>query len=272
MLNRPILKMIAFSTVLFPFLTLLDCVTQAQEDPIKKALDDSPRHHEWISIPVGDAKLEGSLVFPEVSGEADIVIVIHENRGLTDWVRLIGDKVAAEGSVAFCPDFLTGKGPNGGNTDSFASSDDARKAIYELDPDFITNGLKAALEHLRDLPSTTDKAYAIGFCWGGGQTFRFATNEPSLSAANVFYGSPPDAGFDKIACPVYGFYGENDNRINATIDETKEKMKAAGKTYEPVIYEGVGHGFLRAGMEPDADEAGKKAVKEAWERFVGSLK
>lgn len=245
---------------------------RGQNDEIKKALEDSPRHHEWVEIPVGDsAKLAGVVVFPEVKGEADIVIVIHENRGLTDWVRLIGDKVAAEGYVAFCPDFLTGKGPGGGNTDAFVSSDDARKAIYELDPDGITKGLQAALKYFRDLPSTTDKATAIGFCWGGAQTFRFATNEPSLAAACVFYGGPPEEGFERIACPVYGFYGENDNRINATIEVTQEKMKAAGKIYEPVIYEGAGHGFLRAGMEPDASESEKQAVKAAWERFLGHL-
>ncbi|MCB9782962.1 MAG: dienelactone hydrolase family protein [Candidatus Omnitrophica bacterium] len=236
-------------------------------------LEDSPRHHEWVDVAYGDGEtIRCFLIYPEVKEAADSVIVIHENRGLTDWVRLIGDKLAAEGFVAICPDFLTGKGPNGGGTSSFSNSDEARTAIYQLDQNKINEALDAIVPYLRELPSTTDKVSVVGYCWGGGQCFDFATREKSLKSANVFYGRPPEEGYSNIQCPVFGYYGENDNRINATIPETKEKMKEAGKTYDPVIYAGAGHGFLRAGMEDDASEAEKKAVQEAWDRFIAILK
>jgi carboxymethylenebutenolidase len=211
-------------------------------------------------------------VYPEVQGEADSVIVIHENRGLTDWVRVVADRLAESGFVAFCPDFLAGRGPGGGGTQSFADSDEARKAIYELTPDGVSAGIKASMKFLRDLPSTTDQVNVVGFCWGGGQAFRFATEEPSLRAAFVFYGQPPESGFEKLSCPVYGFYGQNDNRINATIEKTQEKTKALGKRYDPVVYPSVGHAFMRTGMDAGADEALKKAVSEAWARMLSLLR
>lgn len=107
-----------------------------------------------------------------------------------------------------------------------------------------------------------------GFCWGGGQSFRFATNRPDLAAAFVFYGPPPDKdAMARIKAPVYGFYGGNDARIGATIPGAREDMKAAGKTYELVVYEGAGHGFMRAGEAPDATSENSKARDEAWERW-----
>jgi len=255
------------------FLTLLVATSAWTADPIIEQLEKSPRHHEWVDVAYGDGQsIRCFLVYPEVSGEADSVIVIHENRGLTDWVRLIGDKLAEEGFVAICPDFLTGKAPGGGGTSDFENADAARTAIYELDQEKITQALKAIVPYLRKLDSTTDQVSVVGYCWGGGQTFSFATEEPSLKSAHVFYGRPAEEGFKNIGCPVLGYYGENDNRINASIPETEEKMKDAGKTYEPLIYKGAGHGFLRSGMEGDASEAEKKAVEEAWERLVSNLK
>jgi len=239
----------------------------------KELLEQSPRHGEWVKIASSDDRVVNAfIVFPEIKEKAKSVIVIHEIFGLTDWIRLVCDKLAADGFVAICPDLLSGKAPNGGGTEAFASGDDVRSAIRELDADGITRDLQAVMKYVQDLPSTTDKVAVSGFCWGGAQSFRFATNESSLAGAFVFYGSPPGAAeIGRIKCPVYGFYGENDNRINATIDETKETAKAAGITYEPVIYPGVGHGFLRQGMEDDANDMEKAAVQQAWERFVSLL-
>src|SRR5207302_11321513 len=113
-----------------------------------------------------------------------------------------------------------------------------------------------------------------GFCWGGGQSFRFAGSRTDLKASFVFYGPGPtdkDAA-SKIHCPVYGFYGGNDNRINAGIPKTAKAMKEAGKTYEPVTYAGAGHGFMRAGEEPDASESNRKARKDGWQRWKIVLK
>ena len=73
------------------------------------------------------------------------------------------------------------------------------------------------------------------------------------------------------SAPVYGFYGGNDERINATMPDTTKQMKNRGKTYEPVTYEGAGHGFMRAGEAPDANEANKKARDDAWQRWKALL-
>ena len=238
----------------------------------KEQLDKSPRHGEWVKITTESGReVSAFIVFPEIKEKADSVIVIHEIFGLTDWIRQVGDELAKAGFVAICPDFLSGMGPNGGGTDSFGGNN-VRRAIRDLDPDQITADLKAVTKYVRDLPSTTDTVAVSGFCWGGRQSFRFATNDDSLKAAFVFYGSPPDAAaLGKITCPVYGFYGESDNRINSTIESTEEAAKSAGITYEPVIYSDVGHGFLRRGMAAEASEVQKAQTREAWERWVSLL-
>ena len=137
----------------------------------------------------------------------------------------------------------------------------------------MTADLNAVADHVAKLPACNGKVAVAGFCWGGAQTFRFATNRPSIAAAYVFYGTGPDeSAVPKIQAPVYGFYGENDARLNATIDKSAAAMKAAGKTYEPVIYKGAGHGFMRAGEEPNAMPANKQAREDAWARWKDLLK
>ncbi|MGB6980856.1 MAG: dienelactone hydrolase family protein, partial [Candidatus Acidiferrales bacterium] len=88
----------------------------------------------------------------------------------------------------------------------------------------------------------------------------------------VFYGAPPsNEAMAHITAPVYGFYAGNDARIGATIPDTVAAMKAAGKTYQPVTYDGAGHGFMRAGEAPDASAANKKARDESWVRWKSLL-
>ena len=140
-------------------------------------------------------------------------------------------------------------------------------------PPKLRRDLDAVQKYVRDLPSTNEKVAVSGFCWGGGQTFSYAVNSDTIAAGFVFYGSAPSTeDVPKISAPVYGFYGESDNRINATIDATKAAADAANVTYDPVIYEGVGHAFLRRGMAEDADEAQEAATKAAWERWVSLLR
>ena len=128
--------------------------------------------------------------------------------------------------------------------------------------------LNASADYALKQPSSNGKLFVAGFCWGGGQSFRFATNRPDLKAAFVFYGPPPaDDSLSHIKAPVYGFYAGNDARIGATLPDTREQMKAAGKTFAPVTYEGAGHGFMRAGEAPNASDANSKARADAWERW-----
>jgi carboxymethylenebutenolidase len=167
---------------------------------------------------------------------------------------------------------LSGAGPNGGGSEAFPNMDATRAAIAKLDPDQITGDLNAAADYVKKLPAADGKLAVAGFCWGGGQSFRFATNRKDLNAAFVFYGPPPEK-FEAISAPVYGFYAGNDARIDATIPATTDAMKKAKKRYEPVTYEGAGHGFMRAGEDPaNTNPANTKARTEAWQRWLALLK
>jgi carboxymethylenebutenolidase len=251
-----------------------------EQDWAKARADKSPRHQEWVTVKNGDRKVNSFVVYPEVKSKATAVVVIHEIFGMSDWVRSLTDQLAEAGYIAIAPDLLSGMGPNGGGTSEFDRSG-VGQAIQKLPADQITADLNAVADYVSKLPSCNGKVAVCGFCYGGSQTFRFATNRPSLKAAFVFYGSGPDSAeaIAKIKCPVYGFCGGMDNRINATLPKSTELMKAAGKIYEPVIYEGAGHGFMRAGEDPTAvvdpgktPEANKKARDEAWVRWKGILK
>jgi carboxymethylenebutenolidase len=236
-------------------------------------LEKSPRHHEWVAVKNGERVVHSFLVFPEAKDKATAVVVIHENRGLTDWVRSVADQLAEAGYIAIAPDLLSGMAPNGGKTSDFPSGDAAREAISKVTPEQATADLNAVADYVAKLPAANGKVAVAGFCWGGRQSFRFATNRADLKAAFVFYGNGPDSSdIAKIKCPVYGFYGGNDARVNATIPKTAEWMKGAGKSFEPVTYDGAGHGFMRAGEEPTAEAANKKARDEGWVRWKILLK
>ncbi len=240
----------------------------------KARLDKSPRHQEWAKVNHGNREVQCFVMYPEVKDKATAVLVIHEIFGLSDWARSMADELAEAGYVAIVPDLLSGMGPNGGGTSSFSGTGEITKAVSSLPPDQVTADLNAVKDYVAKLPACNGKVAVAGFCWGGGKTFRYATENPDIKAAFVFYGT----GFNnadaiaKISCPVYGFYGENDARVNKTIPESTELMKKAGKTFEPVIYAGAGHGFMRAGDAPDAQGPNKKARDEAWQRWVGLLK
>ncbi|MBZ5629853.1 MAG: dienelactone hydrolase family protein [Acidobacteriia bacterium] len=260
------------SAALVACLTMLVAVCSSAQDWAKAKLEKSPRHGEWVTIKHGERNLQALIVYPEVKSKAPVVVVIHEIFGLTDWVRGVADQLAANGYIAIAPDLLSGMGPNGGRSDAFAGVDAAREAIGKLAPEQVTADLNAAADYGKKLPASNGKLAVAGFCWGGGQSFRFATNRKDLAAAFVFYGPPPSSGMENITAPVYGFYGGNDARISATIPDAEQKLRAAGKKYELVVYEGAGHGFMRGGEDPNGREADKKAHEEAWQRWLKLLK
>jgi carboxymethylenebutenolidase len=195
--------------------------------------------------------------------------MIHEIFGLSDWAKLMADELAAKGYIVVAPDLLSGAGPNGGGSDSFAPAD-VNAAVSRLNADQVTADLDAAADYGKKLPAANGKVFVAGFCWGGGKSFAFATHRHDLSAAFVFYGTPP-TDVTAITAPVYGFYAGNDARITATVPATTEAMKAAGKKYEPETYEGAGHGFMRAGQAPDANDANKKAYEEGFKRLTSLI-
>jgi len=247
--------------------------TSEMQDWAKERLAKSPRHQEWVKVKNGTREVSSFVVYPEVKTKATAVVVIHEIFGMSDWVQSLTDQLAEAGYIAIAPDLLSGMGPNGGGTSEVRATDSnaVGKAIQALPPDQITADLNAVADYVSKLPAANGKVVVAGFCWGGTQTFRFATNRPTLKAAFVFYGSAPvkedktidKAALERIQAPVYGFYAGNDARINATLPATTDAMKELKKSYEPVTYEGAGHGFMRAGDAPEPKAPEAKGDKEA---------
>jgi carboxymethylenebutenolidase len=255
------------AVLLFPLAT----TSSFAQDWAKARLDASPRHHEYVPLKHGNRTVQAFVVYPEVKSKATVVVLIHEIFGLSDWAKEMADELAAKGFIVVEPDLLTGFGPNGGGSDAFADQDARVKAVSGLDAETVLADLDAASEYGKHLPAASGKLAVAGFCWGGGKSFAFATHRKDLSAAFVFYGPPP-AEFNTITAPVYGFYGGNDSRIDATIPDTTAGMKAAGKKYDPVTYDGAGHGFMRAGEDPsNTNPANKTARDDGFARLVKLL-
>ncbi len=240
--------------------------------PPEERLEKSGRHHEFVELKRTDGDpVRAFVVFPEVNKPVPAVIVIHENRGLNDWARSFADQVAEAGYLAIAPDMLTGKGPDGGDTKAFETSDDARTAIYKLTQEEVTAAVDAAVRYAEKHEAANGKVVVVGFCWGGAQAFHAATNE-NVDAACVFYGSAPDKEvLEKIQAPVYGFYGGNDFRITGNVPKVAEQMKEADKKFEPVTYKEAGHGFMRSGEEKEPEAANEKGRDEAWQRLLEVL-
>jgi len=265
------MKCLTFALLCSIFALTLFSPKAGAQDWAQSQLKKSPRHREWVTVKHDSRSVQTFVVYPESKDKRPVVLIIHEIFGLTDWAQELADEVAEAGYIAVAPDLLSGMAPNGGRTSDF-SGDKAIEAINHLNPDQITADLNAAADYALKLPAANGKLFVAGFCWGGGQTFRFATNRPDLAAAFVFYGPPPDKdAMARIKAPVYGFYAGNDQRIGATLPDAIANMKATGKTFEPVTYDGAGHGFMRAGEAPDAKEADRKARADAWKRWKSLL-
>jgi carboxymethylenebutenolidase len=259
------------------------------QDWAKDRLAKSPRHREWVKVKNGNREVNSFVVYPEVNKKATAVVVIHEIFGMSDWVQELTDELAEAGYIAIAPDLLSGMGPNGGGTSDVAAKgpNAIGAAIRELKPDQLASDLNAVADYISKLPAANGKVAVAGFCWGGSQSFAFATNRPSLKAAFVFYGSAPGnnpqgqpyatdkTALGRIGAPVYGFYAENDMRIDATVPPTTDAMKELNKKYDPVTYAGAGHGFMRAGEAPPpvspASQPGADPDKTAMESYGKAL-
>jgi carboxymethylenebutenolidase len=257
------------------FLIALGCILVANavfaqefKDFGKERLNSSPRHGEWVDLKSGDRTIKAFVVYPESKNKTPVVLVVQEIFGLTDWLRSLCDELAENGVIAIAPDLLSGQ--------KYEDGDAAGKATHALPKEQVTSDLNATAEYALKIPACNGTLAVCGFCWGGGWAFQYASINPKLKAAYSFYGVAVDNADDakKVACPVYGFYAENDERVDATIPKAEELMKAAGKKYEPMIYKGAGHGFMRSGEpnNPNVREGDRKARDEAWARWKALLK
>ena len=252
-------------------------------------LEKSPRHQEWVTSSNGGRTLKAWVVRPKVQGKLPVVLVLHEVFGLTDSTRNTADQIAAMGYLVIAPDMLSGRGPDGGNTDSFPSSHVASQTITSLRNDTVNSDLDAWADYGRKLPNAKSGEFAVvGLSWGGGAAFRYAAAQPkNLKAVFVFYDVGPPAitqgpdretatgafPVDTISVPVYGFYPSKDTRVMKSLQATKDLMAAQHKAYDPLIYEGAEHAYMRVGSDPaDSNPANAAAVKDSLARLDTLLK
>jgi carboxymethylenebutenolidase len=242
------------------------------EDAAKARLNASPRHGEFASIDVKGTPVRVWVVYPERKDKAPAVLVIHEIFGLTDWIRSVADQLAADGFIAVVPDLLSGKGPNGGGTEAYPDRDEVISAVSGLSRDEVIARLNEVRKYATSLPAASGKSATVGFCWGGSTSFAYAVAQPELDAAVVYYGTaPPDLStLATVKAPVLGLYGGNDARVDTTIEATAAKMKELGKVYEPHVFDGAGHGFLRA--QDAQDGANSRAARQAWPMTIAFLR
>ena len=216
------------------------------QDWARARVEKSPRHNEWVTVKHDNRSVETFVVYPTSKDKVPVVLVIHGNAGITDWVEDEADQIAEAGYIAVVPDLLSGMGPNGGRTSAFPSQDKAIEVTAHLNPDQITSDLNAVADYGLKLSGSSGKLFVVGFDWGGGQGFRFAADRPDLAAAFVFYGPLPDKDtMARIKAPVYAFYAKNDEHVVEMVSDTTASMSAAGKSYEAVIYEGADHGLTQ---------------------------
>ena len=230
-------------------------------------LSASPRHAEWAMIRVGGSdSVRAWVVYPERGTKAPVVIVVHEIFGLSTWIRGVADQLAADGFIAIAPDFLTGY--TGAFHPDSLPVDSARALIRRLDAGQIQSRIDAVARWGMALPSAVPRYGIVGFCWGGSVVFNHAVHAPTLGAGVAYYGSAPaPENLASVRAPVLGLYGENDQRVNATIAPTDSAMRAMGKTYQPHIFAGAGHGFLR--QQDGQSGANLEATRRAWPQTLG---
>ena len=225
-------------------------------------LQASPRHGEWVVVRTGSDSVRAWVVYPERADKAPVVLVIHEIFGLSNWIRAVADQVAADGFIAIAPDLLTMKDV-ARRPDGESDPDAARAVIGSLQTADVHRQLEAVAAWGMKLPAAKPAYGIVGYCWGGSTSFAHAVAAPGLGAAVVFYGSSPDAAaLSSVRAPVLGLYGGNDARVNASIAPAETAMKSLGKTYEPHIFDGAGHGFLRA--QDGQNGANLEATRRAW--------
>jgi carboxymethylenebutenolidase len=240
----------------------------------KAQLSSSPRHSEWVDIKPssGGVPIKSFVVYPERKDKAPVVIVIQEIFGLTDWIRGVTDQLAKEGFIAIAPDFMSGMGPNHGGSEELGEQGSTRVIgqLTETDRIRILNDVRT---YALTIPSASGKTATIGFCWGGGTSFLYALNQPALNAAVAYYGPMPDTlDYSKAKTPILGLYAGNDSRVDSGIEKAKTELAAKHVTYDPHIFDGAGHGFMRQQSATANGPGNPKAAEESWPLALAFLR
>ena len=200
--------------------------------------DDAEIETESIAYDVNGVTMYAYTAKPVKKMNMGAVMVIHENRGLTEHIKDVTRRAAKAGFFAMAPDALSESGGTPGN------EDEARKLFTTLDAKKNLENFIGSVNQLRQRKETNKKVGCVGFCWGGALANQLAVNVPTLNAAVAFYGGQPKAeDVPKIKAPLLLHYAALDERINAGIPAYEEALKKAGTKYEIIMYPGVNHAF-----------------------------
>ncbi len=224
--------------------------------------DDPSISVKTESYPGKAGTITGYLAKPRKDGRYPAVVVIHENKGLVEHIKDVARRLSVAGYVALAPDLLSRQGGTG----HFKSLEDLQKALTQVPPDGFVADLHSTFDHLKNLPFVIPNHLGVtGFCFGGGLTWRMATQRQDLKAAVPFYGAaPPLDDVPKIKAEVLALYASLDERINAGIPALEEALKRAGIRYQKVMYQDAKHAFHNdTGANYDAE-----AARDAWKRTL----
>ena len=226
----------------------------------------SPRKGEWALIRVGEDSVRAWVVYPARRQNAPVVVAIHDNQGMSNWIRSVADQLAADGFIGIAPDLLTMEGvarrPDGES--ELEGERGVRALLSRVDQAKRDRFIQAVGEWGTKQQGASSKYGVMGFCWGGGTVFAHAVAAPaSLGAVAVYYGpSPTPDRLTTVRAPILGLYGEDDARVNNSVPPAQDALKAAGRIFEPHYFPGAGHGFTRS--QEAREGANLEAVKKAW--------
>jgi len=230
-------------------------VTVGADDPAIQARD--------VSFQQGTAQVLGYVAEPRTGTPAPGVLVIHENRGMLEHFKDVARRLAKVGYVALAVDLAS----PGGGTARFTDLAQVSALLGRTPEDQLVAMLNAGVAYLQGLSSVRrDRVGAMGYCFGGGMTWRLATANASLRAAVPYYGpNPPLQEVAKIKAAVLAIYGEQDTFINPGIPAVRDAMQRAGVTHEIIVYPNANHGFFN---DTGGGRYNAAAAQQAWTRTL----
>jgi len=243
--------------------TETDAVPTSPAEPVSGTVspDDPAVTAEPVEFPGEGATLMGYLARPSRDGSFPIVLVCHENRGLTEHIQDVTRRLAKAGYAALAVDLLSRQG----GTSAF-TSEEVPGVLGNMTPEQFVQDFTSGLRYLQEQPfAIADQVGMVGFCFGGGVTWLVATKMPELKAAVPFYGpQPPVEDVPDIQAAVLAIYGELDQRINQGIPTIEEAMLQNNKVFEKVIYPNADHAF----HNDTGPRYNPEAATDAWQRTL----
>lgn len=246
---------------------------KSSNDSVVDSISDSPRHQEWVEINNWWKIIYNWVVYPQTNEKSSVVLLIHENKWLTSWVRNLSDKLALEWYIVIAPDLLSSFDDDKKRTSDFETEDEATQALYSIKSENIVSDLQAVVNYAKNISASNGNIITAWFCWWWSQSFLLATQNNDIKASMVFYWTAPEdeSLFDKISVPVYWFYAWNDERVNSTIEQTEINMNKYDKFYDYKIYDWAWHAFMRLWEQENSIMENKQARDMAWERMKNIL-